>query len=45
VRLVVGQNGFAGGEPVVAQNDIRMEAIGNSQREAGVVTAIVGGDM
>ena len=45
VRSVVGQNGFAGGEPVVTQNDVRGKAIENQKREAGVVATIISGDV
>jgi len=44
VRPVPGQNWFAGGEPVVTQNNIGGKAVGNEEREApaGVVPATIG---
>lgn len=44
VRSVISQNGFAGSEPVVAQNDIGRETIKNGEREAPATTVIVSGD-
>jgi len=44
-RPIDGQNGFAGGEPVVAQNDIGSEAVGNGERKVGVITTAVSGDI
>ena len=43
VRPVIRQNGLTGSKPVVIQHGVGSNAIRNREREAGIVTAIVGG--
>ena len=44
-RPIIRHDGFAGHEPVITQNEIRGEVIGNREGDEGVVAAIAGGDV
>ena len=39
--LIISQDRFSGRKPVDTQNEIRGKAIGNEEREAGVITTVV----
>jgi hypothetical protein len=41
-RPIIDQDGFAGHEPVVTQNEIGGKATGNEGREAGAIATVVG---
>ena len=42
---IIRPDGFAGHEPVIPQNEIRGEVIGNREGDEGVMAGIVGGDV
>jgi len=44
VGLIISQGGFAGCEPVIAQNGIGGKVVRNREREAGVIATVISGD-